>query len=202
MASKSRNRSPFQRRVIWSAGVVLVLSACRTSPSMEEQLRVAAAGAKTGGAPSSQADPDLFRSLKLDSDPPMRLVDRTPEGPRVPHPFGSKPGPVVLPMTPRVAGGLDMTSIRLSLRQRGEEFRRCYETRLAAKPGLAGIVTPRFSIGIDGQVTEAAIESTTVHDRELEDCLVAEILRTPFAKPHGGRAVSVQYPLKFEPGEK
>jgi TonB family protein len=114
--------------------------------------------------------------------------------------YGERSGkiPQVIPGKPIVSGSLDMETIRRIIRQHAAEYKYCYEKQLNVKRDLAGKVTVKFTISGNGSVIAAAIEESTMGDRDVESCLVDKIKRWVFPEPKGGGIVIVKYPFVFK----
>jgi TonB family protein len=78
-------------------------------------------------------------------------------------------------------------------------FKVCYDTN--AKPGAAGKVVTRFTVGADGKVGKAEIASSELKNEKLETCVLDALKTLTFTAPAGG-AVQVEYPFVFQPSAK
>jgi TonB family protein len=105
---------------------------------------------------------------------------------------------VVRDEAPSVDGTIDAGVIAKEIRRRMGAVRACYERELKRNPQLGGKVVVRFVIGANGAVTEAEIESNTMQDDAVGECIVANIKRFRFPPPEGG-SVEVSYPFVFQP---
>ena len=114
--------------------------------------------------------------------------------------YGERTGkiPQVIPGKPIVSGSLDMETIRRIIRQHQAEYKYCYEKQLNIKRDLAGKVTLKFTISGQGAVIAAAVDESTMGDREVENCLVDKVKRWVFPEPKGGGIVIVKYPFVFK----
>jgi TonB family protein len=74
------------------------------------------------------------------------------------------------------------------------EVKYCYEKELVRDNKLAGRVVVKFFIGNQGTVTASAIESSTVRESNVEQCIAGAVRRWEFPRPQGG-PVSVSYPF-------
>ena len=70
------------------------------------------------------------------------------------------------------------------------------ESQLLADPSLSGKIIVFWKIGLDGQVTEASIKSSTMKNNRVEECLTKAVRRLRFDKPDGGICV-VEFPFVF-----
>lgn len=100
-----------------------------------------------------------------------------------------------------VLGGLTSGEIDEVVKRRAGIFRTCYQRQLDRKPGLGGKIVMHFRIGGDGLVVPgdtASIDGTTLHDAEVERCVIANINRLKFAAKGG--VANVNYPFVFVQG--
>lgn len=74
----------------------------------------------------------------------------------------------------------------------------CYSIGLADDPNLNGRVVVRFTVGTDGKVSSARVESSTIHDDNVEQCVLSTVRSWTFAA--GSRSQTFDYPFIFEPG--
>ncbi|HNN92332.1 MAG TPA: AgmX/PglI C-terminal domain-containing protein, partial [Pseudomonadota bacterium] len=100
--------------------------------------------------------------------------------------------------TVALEGGVSTSSLRVtslndlylrSLREREAPARLCYERRAAGHPELAGRVTLRVKIAVDGVPREAKVISSTLRARDVDACIERAVagLKLPVApdgKPH------------------
>ena len=94
-----------------------------------------------------------------------------------------------------VEASADAEAIRAAIEEHVSAFRYCYEAALEAHPALAGRVTVRFQIGLDGRVGEATAEGL----EEAEDvapCMARTMRRIVFAPRAMPRRVT--YPFVFD----
>jgi TonB family protein len=99
-----------------------------------------------------------------------------------------------------VQGSLDKEIIRRIVRRHINEVRYCYQQELANFPGLQGRVVVRFTIGGNGDVIASVLQSSTVANGTLENCIVQTVHRWQFPYPHGGRII-ISYPFVLTPGD-
>jgi hypothetical protein len=77
-------------------------------------------------------------------------------------------------------------------------IQRCYDQRLAQRPGLAGDLMVAFVIQPPGRVAAVRFQGDTVRDGPLQTC-VGNVFRR-FRWPRGpSRPVLYRYPLSFQP---
>lgn len=94
------------------------------------------------------------------------------------------------------SGSLDSSAIASVVKSKISGIKYCYEKELKNNPKLAGKVTVNFTIGETGEVTQYAIESSTLNNAEVEQCILRMIRRWKFPAPSGG-TVNVSYPFIF-----
>ena len=94
-------------------------------------------------------------------------------------------------------GRLDKELIRRVIRQHIMEVRTCYERELSKNPKLGGRVLIHFIIGTGGEVTKSEVESSTLGNTVVEECIAAAVRSWSFPKPQGG-VVSVTYPFVLQ----
>jgi len=110
--------------------------------------------------------------------------------------FGSKSMGAVAG-APIILGSLDRNAIDAAIKRNLNKIRYCYERALQKDPTLAGKVVVQFTIGADGTVTQAGIQSTTLNHEPVESCMVGRFEQMLFPAPAGGGVVIVRYPFVF-----
>jgi hypothetical protein len=96
-----------------------------------------------------------------------------------------------------VRGALDKEIVRRIIRRHINEVKYCYDAELARQHDLAGRIAITFTIGANGTVPSALVESTTMNNARVEGCLVGAVRRWEFPKPQGGGLVIATYPFTF-----
>jgi hypothetical protein len=91
------------------------------------------------------------------------------------------------------------SNIAAVVRRRAGAIRACYEARLQLNPKLAGKLTVRWTIKIDGRVAQVAATQNSLKDAKTTNCILRVLRRMAFAKPEGGICV-VQWPFVFNSG--
>lgn len=94
---------------------------------------------------------------------------------------------------PLVEGAFSKTAIRQVMFIHRDEIKACYESRLKAKPGIAGKVVAQFVIEATGSVSHVKISGSTLNDSSVENCMVNHLSHWRFPRPARGR-VAVTYP--------
>lgn len=76
----------------------------------------------------------------------------------------------------------------------------CYkkEAEAAVKP-LSGKLISRFVISPTGKVVEADFSSNTLHNENVEKCVLNVIKKIVFPAPANGGTVEVSFPFMFTP---
>jgi TonB family protein len=105
---------------------------------------------------------------------------------------------IVKDEAPSVDGTIDAGVIAKEIRRRMGAVRACYERELKRNPQLGGKIVIRFVIGATGAVTEAEVESSSMGDDAVPECIILNIKRFRFPAPEGG-SVEVSYPFVFQP---
>lgn len=96
-----------------------------------------------------------------------------------------------------VEGGSYKEAVKVVVRQHRNEIRYCYENELKKNPKLAGQVKVKITIPGDGSATSVIVSSTTLKNRELEECMVRAIGSWTFPRTKDGKAFIANYPFNF-----
>lgn len=83
-------------------------------------------------------------------------------------------------------------------RSRRKNVANCYTAELASHPGLRGEVTVGWDIEASGRVSKVAVTNSTLANKKVEGCIVAEIRHWRFPRS-SNRTPGVSYPFSFEP---
>jgi hypothetical protein len=102
----------------------------------------------------------------------------------------------------RLMGSLDKEIIQGVIREHIPAVRACYEKGLSGNAELKGRVACQFTIAANGTVIASVIQSSTMNDVKVEDCVRQEIRNWEFPKPIGGGIVIVSYPFNFTAGQQ
>jgi hypothetical protein len=105
--------------------------------------------------------------------------------------------PEVVPGAVNVHGSLDKEIIRRVVHLHMNEVKFCYDQELAKKPALAGRISVQFAISSAGQVFTSVMQSTSMNDAQVENCVVNAVRRWEFPRPMGGGMAIVLYPFSF-----
>ncbi|MEO8699679.1 MAG: VIT domain-containing protein [Kofleriaceae bacterium] len=115
------------------------------------------------------------------------------------------PPKVIVQMPPTIAAfgvkviGGDVATVKRYAVRLMPDIRYCYERALRTTPELTGTVTARFTIGVTGKVTSST--ASGIGNKEVEACIAQVMHRLELPKQDDG-PMSVDYPLKLEPGRK
>jgi TonB family protein len=97
----------------------------------------------------------------------------------------------------RVVGGLSQEVVGRYIKRYWAQFKYCYERELTKDPNLYGKITVTFTIAGNGRVSEANVIQTTMHNANVEECVLRVVRRIRFPAPKGGGEVIVTYPFMF-----
>lgn len=103
--------------------------------------------------------------------------------------------PIPLGNEATVETGLDRDMIAAVINRNLGQVRFCYEQGLQGSPGLNGRIAVGFTIGGNGMVKAAGIDSSTMASKIVEDCIVMRLKTWKFPLPQGGVDVKVSYPF-------
>ena len=105
--------------------------------------------------------------------------------------------PVPLGAEAEIAKGLERSQIDEVIRRNLGQVRFCYEQGLQGTPALSGRVAMGFTIGGDGAVKFAQVESSSMGNKGVEDCISMRLKTWKFPVPQGGVDVKVTYPFNL-----
>ncbi len=102
-----------------------------------------------------------------------------------------------------VMGGIDKSVIDEYVRRHIPQVHSCYQREIAQDKSLqAGRMKVHFTIGKDGQVSEAGFSESTLKNEKVSNCVVSVVKNITFPEPLGGGVVDVQYPFTFSSATK
>ncbi len=101
---------------------------------------------------------------------------------------------------PIILGALDKSVIDRVIKQHLAQIRYCYQKELNKNPGLMGKIVIKFVIAKDGSVSSAKVNSTSMNNPIVENCICQRFMRFQFPQPKGGGIVIVTYPFVFKSG--
>jgi TonB family protein len=119
-----------------------------------------------------------------------RPIDDVPADPPE-QPIDPVVGPEEAPPEPVHEGSLPAASILQVVDGHRGEVQHCYERELASHPGLTGTINVRAVISPTGAVSEAAVESSTLANAAVEECVVDAVKRWQFDAPQGGSVMAI-----------
>jgi hypothetical protein len=73
------------------------------------------------------------------------------------------------------------------------EVHHCFASELTHRPDVAGTIRLRFTIGLDGTVSDASVEHDDVHVAAINACLVARLSSWTFPAPTTGAPATVTH---------
>lgn len=113
--------------------------------------------------------------------------------------LGRKVGDIMVPAfeDSEIVGGLTREQVEAVVRRNSGQLLFCYEKALQSQPHLRGRVTSQWEIGPAGTVTKAKVASSSLNNRQVENCVIASIKGWKFPRPVGGVHVDVSYPFDF-----
>jgi hypothetical protein len=97
-------------------------------------------------------------------------------------------------------GKLDQDLVRRVVRAHFPETRECYAAVLASDAEASGVVGIDFTIGTDGEVSDAVVFADDFANAALQTCMRETVLRWKFPRPEGGPVV-ISYPFLFVPND-
>lgn len=97
-----------------------------------------------------------------------------------------------------VEEGLSKEQVGEVIHKHMSEVRYCYESAILRTASIEGKLSIAFTISPSGAVKSAKVNSSTVPDPRLDDCVLRRLMSWKFPKPKGGGSVSVSYPFIFK----
>lgn len=98
----------------------------------------------------------------------------------------------------RVEEGLTKDEVGQVIHSHIAEIRYCYEAAMLRKPDVQGKLVLDFSISGKAQpgvVKTAEVNSSSLDDYSLDQCILSRLMKWKFPKPKGGVDVAVSYPF-------
>ena len=102
---------------------------------------------------------------------------------------------------PEIDGTLNRDAISKTVAQGEGALRFCYEEALIRKSKISGRIVLVLNISPLGELETVEVESSSVDDKSLENCVIKKVKRWHFPKPEGGRA-KIKYPFVFYTTQK
>ena len=97
-----------------------------------------------------------------------------------------------------VEEGLSKEEVGAVIHRHLTEVRYCYEAAMVRMPAIAGKLVIGFMISGNGSVRSAEVNSSTLGDSGLDDCVLRRLGSWRFPHTKGGINVSVTYPFIFK----
>jgi serine/threonine protein kinase len=86
-----------------------------------------------------------------------------------------------------------------SVEKRWPQVRACYVSALQKTPELGGKLEVTWVVGLDGETTNVELFSSSLHDADLENCVLDCIRGWSFAPNTAREAIRIQYAWDFSP---
>ncbi|MBK8481747.1 MAG: TonB family protein [Proteobacteria bacterium] len=106
--------------------------------------------------------------------------------------------PIVQAGQAEVRGALDKEIIRRVIRAHINEVKFCYSQALQTDEDLGGRVVIEFTIAANGTVVASRVQTSTLGNARVDQCIADAVRRWPFPKPKGGGIVIVSYPFVLQ----
>ena len=107
---------------------------------------------------------------------------------------------LLLSMISSAAARISPDFIRGVVRAHLHEIQACYAEGLARRPDLAGRISMRWTIAESGSVVDASVQSSTLEDPMVEQCMVARVRTWTFAATARG-TITIHYPFELRPSD-
>jgi hypothetical protein len=83
------------------------------------------------------------------------------------------------------------------IKSESKSIRSCYEEGLKTNPDLVGKILVDFEIEVNGSVQVVKVESSTINNQIVENCLIEKIKTFTFPPPPEKTVVQVKFPFIF-----
>lgn len=104
--------------------------------------------------------------------------------------------------TPKIIGAFEQAMIEHAIRNHLDPVKRCYEDELQASPSLAGRVVIQITVTASGQVAASIVQSSTLNNSSVEQCIAIEVRTWKFPRPSGGGIAVISSPFTLKPETK
>ena len=98
-----------------------------------------------------------------------------------------------------ILGEVDRILMRKVIRKNLKKIKSCYVSELNKTPTLSGSVKVQFVITSNGTVSKSSIQSSTMNNKTVENCIASHIEKFKFPKPSNRQAAIVTFPFSFHP---
>lgn len=98
-------------------------------------------------------------------------------------------------------GSIDKEGIRRVVKDHQQEVQACYERALNQSPGLSGKIVMEWEILGQGRVGKVRIQSSSVGNRGVADCMAKALKGWIFPEPPSDQIAVVAFPFVFLPLE-
>lgn len=131
------------------------------------------------------------RSQKIDRIPALDI------GPKKPHSINQ------VSVEPQEApvGILEPHIIQKTVAQNRYQLQACYEMALRRNLNTKGQMEWQWQVDPRGKVAAVSLISTTIHDKQMVDCVRSRLAAWRFPRPRRG-SVAIKYPFEFKASEK
>ncbi len=92
-------------------------------------------------------------------------------------------------------GSIDKEAVRRTVRENLRQVQACYEKELSKIPGLTGKVTVGWDIIAGGRVQNAKVISSTLNNKNVENCIVRRLRAWRFINPPKNTVATIRYPF-------
>jgi hypothetical protein len=116
----------------------------------------------------------------------------------VPRVVTEKPERSIQTDPPTVKGNIDVEAALNTAREQHGKIAECYEQGLSRDSGLAGRLVIRFTVQLDGRVSNAMSGTPEFADPITANCIADVFRQITFPAPQGGGATFF-YPIRLEP---
>jgi TonB family protein len=200
-ASRSRYSFSLLVKALVTVAVILIAGASATEMFRRHQTKVAIVQELR-----MRVQREELRNLKSSGDPAAPPSAKSPEE-HVPGPARARGlegrrvrAPDVIPDLAEVHGSLDREIVGGVIRRHLNEVKYCYGAALTSQPNLSGRLKVQVTIAATGEVIASVLQSSTMGNVHVENCVVQTVRRWKFPAPMVGGIVTVSYPIDFTPG--